>query len=88
IPGRSGFRFPGFRFRVSLFGGSNLTRLFFVTVSGPNLIPVAVGVAFAFRLIRLYQRRFGRANRLRGPDKGIDGSSGIQFPVSEMETSR
>ncbi|MFF1901038.1 hypothetical protein, partial [Streptomyces sp. NPDC058206] len=69
-------------------GGSNLTRLFFVTVSGSNLIPVAVGVAFAFRLIRLYQRRFGRANRLHGPDKGIDDSSGIQFPVSEMETSR
>ncbi|WP_411089860.1 hypothetical protein, partial [Streptomyces sp. 061-3] len=56
IPGRSGFRFPGFRFRVSLSGGSNLTRLFFVTVSGPNLIPVAVGVAFAFRRIRLYQK--------------------------------
>ncbi|MGW6901574.1 hypothetical protein ACWGF2_34085, partial [Streptomyces sp. NPDC054919] len=48
---------------------------------------LAVGVAFAFRLIRLYQKRFGRANQLRGPDKGIDGSSGIQFPVSEMETS-
>ncbi|MGW3826679.1 hypothetical protein ACWEAF_31385, partial [Streptomyces sp. NPDC005071] len=30
IPGRSGIRFPGFRFRVSLSGGSNLTRLFFV----------------------------------------------------------
>ncbi|MET8532056.1 hypothetical protein ABZV67_08845, partial [Streptomyces sp. NPDC005065] len=51
----------------------------FRSVSGPNLIPAAVGVAFAFRRIRLYQKRFGRANRLRGPDKGIDGSSGIQF---------
>ncbi|MGW3918358.1 hypothetical protein, partial [Streptomyces sp. NPDC005093] len=60
----------------------------FRSVSGPNLIPVAVGVAFAFRLIQLYQRRFGRANRLHDPDKGIDGSSGIQFPVSEMKISR
>ncbi|MFF5274519.1 hypothetical protein, partial [Streptomyces sp. NPDC000133] len=80
--------FPVLRFRVSLSGGSNLTRLIFVPFTGSNLIPLAVGVAFAFRLIRLYQKHFGRANRLRGPDKGIDGSSGIQFPVSEMETSR
>ncbi|MFB6782961.1 hypothetical protein ACFCX0_37870, partial [Streptomyces sp. NPDC056352] len=56
IPGRSGFRFPVLRFRVSLSSGSNLTRLFFVSVSGPNLIPVAFGVAFAFRRIRLYQK--------------------------------
>ncbi|WP_326792752.1 hypothetical protein OHA79_33140 [Streptomyces sp. NBC_00841] len=49
-------RFPVLRFRVSLSGGSNLTRLFFVSVSGPNLIPVAFGVAFAFRRIRLYQK--------------------------------
>ncbi|MGW3743638.1 hypothetical protein ACWD62_24255, partial [Streptomyces sp. NPDC005146] len=28
----------------------------FRSVSGPNLIPVAVGVAFAFRRIRLYQK--------------------------------
>ncbi|MFE4959543.1 hypothetical protein ACFRCW_37565, partial [Streptomyces sp. NPDC056653] len=88
IPGRSGLRFPGYRFRVSLSSDSNLTRLFFVPVSGPNLIPVAVEVAFAFRRIRLYQRRFGRANRLHDPDKGIDGSSGIQFPVSKMKTTR
>ncbi|MET9477927.1 hypothetical protein, partial [Streptomyces sp. NPDC002922] len=28
----------------------------FRSVSGPNLIPMAVGVAFAFRRIRLYQK--------------------------------
>ncbi|MEU1215964.1 hypothetical protein ABZ424_26915, partial [Streptomyces sp. NPDC005790] len=28
----------------------------FRSVSGPNLIPAAFGVAFAFRLIRLYQK--------------------------------
>ncbi|MER5683807.1 hypothetical protein, partial [Streptomyces sp. NPDC002205] len=49
-------RFPGYRFRVSLSSGSNLTRLFFVTVSGPNLIPVAVGVAFAFRRVHYFSR--------------------------------
>ncbi|MFE7330545.1 hypothetical protein ACFU8W_37495, partial [Streptomyces sp. NPDC057565] len=37
-------------------GGSNLTRLFFVSVSGPNLIPVAFGVAFAFRRVRYFSR--------------------------------
>ncbi|MEV0491573.1 hypothetical protein, partial [Streptomyces atratus] len=41
-------RFPVLRFRVSLSGGSNLTRLFFVSVSGPNLIPVAIGRPLPF----------------------------------------
>ncbi|MEV7236150.1 hypothetical protein AB0N06_19775, partial [Streptomyces sp. NPDC051020] len=49
-------RFPVLRFRVSLFGGSNLTRLFFVSVSGPNLIPAAFGVAFAFRRVHYFSR--------------------------------
>ncbi|MDF6042800.1 hypothetical protein LRD69_11660 [Streptomyces sp. JH14] len=48
IPGRSGFRFPGSRFRVSLSGASNVTRLFFAAVSGSNLIPAAFGVALPF----------------------------------------
>ncbi|MGW6899183.1 hypothetical protein ACWGF2_21610, partial [Streptomyces sp. NPDC054919] len=56
IPGRSGFRFPGFRFRVSLSGGSNLTRLISVPFTGSNLIPMAVGVAFAFRRVHYFSR--------------------------------
>ncbi|MFG2922531.1 hypothetical protein ACGFYA_13560, partial [Streptomyces sp. NPDC048305] len=32
-----------------------LYQTLFRSVSGPNLIPAACGVAFAFRLIRLYQ---------------------------------
>ncbi|MFF3954423.1 hypothetical protein ACFYY1_14565, partial [Streptomyces sp. NPDC001890] len=50
------FRFPVLRFRVSLSGGSNLTRLFFVPFPGRISILVTVGVVFAFRLIRLYQK--------------------------------
>ncbi|PWS44831.1 hypothetical protein DLE01_40770, partial [Streptomyces sp. FT05W] len=64
IPGRSGLllvslsssslsRFP-FR-RVRLY------QILFRSVSGPNLIPAACGVAFAFRLIRLYQKHFDRS---------------------------
>ncbi|MFD4229412.1 hypothetical protein, partial [Streptomyces sp. NPDC058545] len=83
-------RVPLSRFSLSRFPFRRFQpyQILFRSVSGPNLIPVAAGVAFAFRLIQLYQKRFGRANRLRGPDKGIDGSSGIQFPLSEMKTSR
>ncbi|MFJ6855491.1 hypothetical protein ACIQM3_34055, partial [Streptomyces sp. NPDC091271] len=38
-----------------------LYQTLFRSVSGPNLIPVACGVAFAFRLTRLYQKQFDRS---------------------------
>ncbi|WP_234322041.1 hypothetical protein, partial [Streptomyces sp. NRRL B-24720] len=49
-------RFPVLRFRVSLSGGSNLTRLIFVPFTGSNLIPMAVEVAFAFRRVHYFSR--------------------------------
>ncbi|WP_206745379.1 hypothetical protein, partial [Streptomyces sp. TSRI0281] len=48
-------RFPFRRFQ--------LYQTLFRSVSGPNLIPAACGVAFAFRLIRPYQKHLSRKNR-------------------------
>ena len=51
-------RFPLSRFP---FRRVRLYQILFRSVSGPNSIPAACGVAFAFRLIRLYQKHFGRS---------------------------
>ncbi|MEE1756844.1 hypothetical protein, partial [Streptomyces sp. SP18CS02] len=48
------------RFRVSLSGGSNLTRFFFRSVSGLDSVSGGRWGPFAFRLIRLYQKFLSR----------------------------
>ncbi|MGW1090238.1 hypothetical protein ACWD4L_29010, partial [Streptomyces sp. NPDC002596] len=56
FPVEAGSAFQFFAFAFPFPAVPTLPDSLFVSVSGPNLIPVAFGVAFAFRRVRYFSR--------------------------------